>query len=136
VRLLKQRIDEIGRGRLIGPDIEKTTFTDLASMLRNDYAANARRSAKRVEISLNHLTAYFGRSRAIDITKDRITAYIARRQEAGAVAATINRELAALKRAFSLAEEAGKSRSGRASPCSMKIMPGRASSNPSSSQQC
>jgi len=108
VRLLKHRIGEIGQGRLVGPDVEKTTFEDLAEMLRNDYAANARRSAKRVKISLDHLTAYFGRSRAIDISKDRITAYIARRQEAGAAAATINRELAAMKRAFSLAEEAGR----------------------------
>jgi integrase len=45
---------------------------------------------------------------AIEITKDRITAYIAHRQEAGAAGATINRELAALKRAFSLAEDAGR----------------------------
>jgi integrase len=51
---------------------------------------------------------HFGRSHVIDILKDRITTYIARRQEAGAAAATINRELAALKRAFSLAEEAGR----------------------------
>jgi Phage integrase, N-terminal SAM-like domain len=108
VRLLKRRIGEIGQGRLAGPDLEKTTFQDLAEMLRKDYATNARRSAKRVEISLNHLADYFGRSRAIDISQNHIIAYIASRQEAGSAAATINRELAALKRAFSLAEQAGR----------------------------
>jgi integrase len=53
------------------------------------------------------LISYFGSSRALDITANRITAYIARRREAGAAAATINRELSALKKAFTLAEKDG-----------------------------
>jgi integrase len=43
--------------------------------------------------------------RAVDITTDRINAYILQRQEEGAENGTINRELAALKRTFSLASE-------------------------------
>jgi hypothetical protein len=30
MRLLRSRLEEIGRGRLVGPAIEKTTFDDLA----------------------------------------------------------------------------------------------------------
>jgi integrase len=46
--------------------------------------------------------------KALDLTSDRINTHIARRQQEGAKNATINRELAALKRMFSLAVQAGK----------------------------
>ena len=42
------------------------------------------------------------------ITTDKITSYITTRQEAASANATINRSLAALKRAFHLAERAGR----------------------------
>jgi len=42
------------------------------------------------------------------ITTTDVNAYVQRRQERGAAAATINRELAVLKRAFTLAIRAGK----------------------------
>lgn len=44
----------------------------------------------------------------MDITGDRIASYVAYRQDQKAAAATINRELAALKRAFRLGEKVGK----------------------------
>jgi integrase len=108
VRMLKQRLGEAGRGRLIGPQIEKTRFEDLASMLLDDYRANGRRSINRIEDALNHLRGFFAEARAIDITPDRVTSYVAGRQTEGAANATINRELAALKRAFSLGDAAGR----------------------------
>jgi hypothetical protein len=40
VRLLKRSLGEIRRGRLIGPDVVRTTFSDLAAMLVTDYRAN------------------------------------------------------------------------------------------------
>jgi integrase len=57
---------------------------------------------------LEHLKEHLGETRACDITTDRITAYVAVRQASRAANATINRELAALKRMFRLAEIAGK----------------------------
>lgn len=72
----------------------------------DEYRANRRRSINRIEDALNHLAGLFAEARAIDITLDRVTAYVAARQEEGAAAATINRELAALRRAFRLARRA------------------------------
>jgi integrase len=54
------------------------------------------------------LRAVFGSSRARAITTDRILAYRVLRQQDGAANATINRELAALKRMFALGGIAGK----------------------------
>src|SRR5581483_8344062 len=98
----------IAAGLPAGPDVEKTTFADLAAMLRADYAANGKRSADRAERSLAHLAEAFGQDRAIMLTSDRITAYAAARQAAGAKPATVNRELSALKRMLRLAQRAGK----------------------------
>lgn len=109
-KLLKRRLGEIGRGRLIGPDAERTTFEEMKSMLLNDYMVNGRKSLRRVESALTHLEAAFGTSRALDITPDRISAYIRNRQESESAPkpATVRYELSALKRMFNLAVRAGK----------------------------
>lgn len=106
--LLKLRHGEAKSGKPFGPEVEKTTLGDLAKMLENDYAANGRK-ARVIKSPLAHLKRYFGEHcRAIDLTTDRITAYATERQAHGAANATINRSLAALKRAFTLAARAGK----------------------------
>lgn len=103
VKLLKRRIGEAAQGRPIGHDIEKTTFEDLATVLLDDYKANGRQSTRRAKSATQNLRRFFADSRAIDITEDRLNAYVVFRQEEKAANATINRELAALKRAFRLA---------------------------------
>ncbi len=108
VRLLRSRLEEIGRGRLVGPAMEKTTFDDLAELLLTDYRINRKRSGARIEDSVQHLRKVFGGLRALSVTTDRIVAYISARQEAGAANGTINRELSALRRMFRLGEQAGK----------------------------
>jgi len=91
------------------PDAARTTVGDLAGIERDEYRANGRRSADRLEFSLAHLMAYFTEfALATTITPDRVLAYVRHRQEQGAANATINRELAALKRMFRLGEIAGK----------------------------
>ena len=107
-KLLRKRMAEMGRGKVIGPDEERLTFEDLAKMIRDDYAVNGRKSTKRLETSLVHLAAAFGLSRALDITTDRVRAYIADRLAEGASSASIQKELAALKRAINLAVQAGR----------------------------
>ncbi len=108
IKLLKDRIGAAAQGKPVGPSIDRTRFEDLARMLIEDYRANGRRSTDRVEGSIKHLRAFFANEVAIDITSDRITSYIKYRRDEGAAAATINRELAALSRAFRLAARAGR----------------------------
>jgi integrase len=108
VKLLKRRIGEAGQGRVLGPQAEKTTLKQLAQLLLDDYRVNGRRSLKRVKASVGHLLGFFGDELAMDIAGDRVASYIAYRQDEKAAPATINRELAALKRAFRLGEKVGK----------------------------
>lgn len=108
VRFLRKRLEEMGRGHLVGPDIEKTTFEDLARMLLDDYMINRRKSLRTAKTSLAALRDFFGTSLARDITLDRLNSYVSARLEAGRKPATIGNELAALKRAFHLAQRAGK----------------------------
>lgn len=105
--LLRRRMEEMGRGRLVGRDEERLTFEDLATAIETDYVNNDRKSLDRLQLSLGHLRRYFGRDRALDISANRITKYIKARKEEGAANATINKELAAIRRAFSLAVKQG-----------------------------
>jgi integrase len=106
--LLKKRLGEIGKGRLIGPKAEKVRFDELAEDLLTDYRINAKRSVRSAELSISHLKTFFSMDKAPQITTDRIKRYIARRQEEGASNASINRELSALGRMFTLAIQAEK----------------------------
>jgi integrase len=110
VRLLNRRLAEIGSGRLVGPQVERTTFEELAQMLVDDYRVNGRKSLDRARRSIHHLGAFFGACQAIDITPDRVSAYIRSRLDRTPPAkpATIQNELAALKRMFTLGHRAGK----------------------------
>ncbi|HUY28386.1 MAG TPA: site-specific integrase [Candidatus Binataceae bacterium] len=107
-KLLKKRLAEAASGKPIGPEVERTTLRDLLGMLENDYAIN-QKSTCSIKAPMAHLLDHFGPDcKARNITSDAITAYVAIRQRAGAANATINRSLAALRRAFRLAEIAGK----------------------------
>lgn len=108
VRLLRQRLAEMGRGQLVGPDAEKVIFEDLTRMVLEDYQVNGRKSYKRAEDAVNRLKDFFGEARALDVTGDRVSAYVRHRQEAKAKPATIRYELAILKRGFTLALRAGR----------------------------
>jgi len=101
-KLLRKRLGEIALGKPVGPDVERTTFEDLAAMVVSDYKANARKSLARVQDALAHMREYFGDFRAVEITGDKVTAYITYRQEQKAANSTINCELAGLSRAFNL----------------------------------
>ena len=102
-RLLKQREGAAVEGRVVVPRADRITIGELAEHLKADYKANGRRSGDRLALSLTHLLPVFGARKAITLTSADVTAYRVERQAAGAAAATVNRELAALKRMFSLA---------------------------------
>jgi hypothetical protein len=94
--------------RFAGSKADKVTLAELAQDLLTDYQIRGRKNQWQVKSKVNHLVIAFGNDRAKSVTTDRIKAYIAKRQEAGAAAAQINRELAALKRMFNLAVQAEK----------------------------
>jgi integrase len=105
-RLLKLREGHIAEGKFPGLRVEKTTFDELAQDLINDYKVNNRKSLDRVESILRkYLTPYFAGIKVVSISTDQIHRYIIGRQRAGATNATINRELSALKRMFSLGKD-------------------------------
>jgi integrase len=108
-RILRSREGDVERGIPINPQMGRITFDDAAKDLLNDYKTNGKKShdhvKRRIDLALE--PAFRGR-RLIGITTDQVRTYIADRQTAGASNATINRELAALKRMYTLAVQAGK----------------------------
>jgi integrase len=99
----RQLVAELER---TGPRIlrsERTTFNDLADLILQDYGRNDRKSTGKLVTVLQHLRVAFGGWQAAHIGPDDIADYIDRRKEEGAANGTVNRELAALKRSFSLA---------------------------------
>ena len=107
-RLLQQRLGEVAEGRFMGPQAERVSLRELCDDFITDYQINGRRSLDKARRSVRHLLAFFGVSRALAITTAQVRAYIAARQAQGTSSAGINRELAALKRAFRLGLQAGK----------------------------
>src|SRR5206468_8473561 len=106
VKLLKERRRTAGTAQFIGPQVERVAFSKLAAMYLTDYQVNGRRSLGEAQRAVRHLRAAFGLDRAIDITAARIDAYKVARLAEGHKPATINRELAALRRMFTLAVRA------------------------------
>lgn len=104
-QLLKSRLSEISQGTFTGLDYKKLTFDELGQDFLSDYKINQRKSYWRAELSLNHLKGFFGGMKACVIDTMLIRKYIKERQAGGAKNATINRELAALRRMFKLAAQ-------------------------------
>jgi len=108
-RLLKTREADIVRGVPISPKVGRLRFEEAAQDIINDYKVNGRRSLDELERRIRlHLAPVFRERRLAAITTPDVRAYITARQEAGASAGEINRELTALKRMFTLAVQAGK----------------------------
>ena len=101
-RLLKLREGEIAQGKLPGIYFDKVRFDELAEDFLQDYRINQRKSLVRAERSTNHLKVCFEGMRSTEITTPKIQSYVEDRLNEGAAPATINRELSALKRMFSL----------------------------------
>ncbi len=101
-RIFDKLKGELAAGRHHGLDIDKVSFEDLKVCLINDYKLNSRKSLNRAELSLKHLGSFFGGMRIKDITSSLIESYIISRKQNKASNGTINRELSALKRMFSL----------------------------------
>jgi integrase len=109
-RLLKQREGKIAEGRQPGINFDKVLFDDLAEDFLTDYRINSRDSLPKAERSVRYLKEVFGGMRVPGVTTDKIQSYIKKRMEEGLSNASINRELAALKRMFNLGKQCTPSR--------------------------
>jgi integrase len=107
---LRKRLSAKDAGVLPEAAIASLTLTAAADDVIADYKTNGKKSLDKVERNFRlHVFPHFGeRRRMVSITTAHIRAYIVTRQEAGAKPAQINRELAALRRAFRLALQAGR----------------------------
>jgi integrase len=109
IDLLRVRGGDIARGVPITPKIGRMLFEEAAADVVNDYRVNGRRTLAHVERRIKkHLQPYFGGRRMPEITTADARAFAGQRQQAGASSAEINRELAIVKRAFSLAVQGGR----------------------------
>ena len=108
--LLRQREGDVSRGVPITPKIGRLRFEEAAKDLLSDYQINGRRSKDNLENTIidGALEPWFRGRRMATLTTSDVREYVADRQQKGYANATINRELSALKRMFTLAIQAGK----------------------------
>jgi integrase len=128
-KILERREGDIAQGKVPGIQFDKVTFDELAEEFLRDYRINQKKSLPRAEICIKQLNKGFAGSRITEITTPRIQEYVSERMKwsckkcqtnfhptgglkcprcgetkliKGASNATINREVAALKRVLNL----------------------------------
>ena len=102
-KFLNNRLGEIATGTFAGPQIERVRVSELAEEFLRDYRINERKSLDDVTARWElHLKPFLGDMRAPEVTSDLVARYVDKRQQEKAKNATINRELAALKRMYRL----------------------------------
>lgn len=106
--LLKVREGDIAKGANVSAKIGRLRFEDAAADLETDYTINKRSTLDHVKRHRERLAKSFGGRRMAEITGADVRRYIETRQKGGASNATINRELAALRRMFTIAVDGGK----------------------------
>jgi integrase len=113
-RLLKKRLGEVVTGKFAGLAPERIRIHDLTAEVVQDYSDNERSSLAHVKRRLKlHILPALGEIRAAEFGTSNIRRYIAWRHHQDASNASINRELAILKRAFHLAAESDPPRVAR-----------------------
>ena len=107
--MLKKRIGQIESRTFVGPREEKLTFEQLVAGYLQDYDLRGLRSKDTAELRAEHLKSFFDDDeRALNITTERIRDYQLHRMGEKAQGATINREVAALRRMFTIAAKMGQ----------------------------
>lgn len=103
--LLKKRLGEAARGLIA---IGNPDMSLLLDGVAADYEANQRKSEKTVLMRIANLKERWGAVKAKHFTASQVQIHIQERRAAGIAPATINRELAILRRAFAIARETGQ----------------------------
>lgn len=100
--LLRQKIGQIAAaGEIVS---SKATISDLCQLVVGDYEMRSLRDLPRVKMRIRaHIGRLFGKIAAVRLGTHQVRVYVKTRQDEGAGNATINRELAILRRGFALA---------------------------------
>jgi integrase len=102
IRILRLRLPKATRYVEYSEEPERVLVDQLFDLVIEDYRFNRRSSTYDLELRIDkHLRPFFGQKKAIDVTTTVIKNYTAARSKE-AEAATINKELAYLRRAFRL----------------------------------
>jgi integrase len=109
-KFLKRRITEVATGKFHGTQTDRIMMSELLDDVIADYELKDRHSIDSMArpVVVRHLMPYFGKLRAANIKVPAITTYVRRRKDEEAAVASINRELATLRRAFNLGVVNGK----------------------------
>jgi integrase len=111
LKKLKELEGAIASGRILTPLTDRGTFAELLEAVKVDYRVKDRRSSSDLERRINkHLVPALGNFQARQVSSAIINEYvlIRLRSEDQPANGTVNRELAIIKRAFNLAEIAGR----------------------------
>jgi integrase len=81
---------------------ERTTFEDLCEIIREDYRRNGRKSTRRLDLSISHLSSSFAGWIVAAIDEAAVDKHVTKRLKAGVAPSTVNREIAALRRMLKL----------------------------------
>ncbi len=108
VKLLKLREGDTVKGVPVTSQVGRLRFEEAVTDLVNFHKARNHGVKKMQRRIAMHLEPVFRKRKMADITVADAEAYIARRMDAGAATATINRELGLLKQMFNISVRAGK----------------------------
>jgi len=101
-RKLDRFITALAQGDWLSPQQRAIPFKELWDKLSEDFKINGQ-DVKRLEYQWKRIGPEFGHLKANQITTDKLNAYILQHREAGLENATLNRDMASMKRAFTLA---------------------------------
>jgi integrase len=104
IKLYQKRKTEVLQGKKLPENLRSIVrVNDLADAIERDYRINGKKSLESLQRRLKkHILPFFGTYSANDVTTADIDKYVDLRRREGAQNATINRELAALKRMYHL----------------------------------
>lgn len=106
--MLATRLGDIPTGCFQGLTAERLTVWNLCELVVADYEFHNKRGLEDLRWRAEkHLRKPFDQLLALALTSERLRSYKKERRVDGAADATINRELAVIRRGFTLAREAG-----------------------------
>jgi integrase len=109
VAMLKRLEGDVAHGKPVTAEAQRLTFDEAIKAVVADYTINRKRTLADLRWRIDrHLLPYFGGRRMKAITTADLRGYIDIRLKAGAKPGTVNRELAAVRRAFILACQDGR----------------------------